>query len=627
MGSKEKEFSLIAVQSFPSCTERKSDFSSSVHPFHIKIINVDGLSQVSIPENYHVQVILFDQKYGSFVGNCWTGKPIKNESSQVTFNQNVYFYTSIPVKDLLLVIELVTQSKISKNFKTCGWMCLPLLKNDEDDLDEKNTMHYKVPLVQGSPLSLIINKKIVKKKKKKKKKPEPMVKSTGMEISLSQTPYPTLLKISHLIPENMLIDASYEIPGLMPMSSKTVIDPSYSLKLRLQKCITFVLERLCIRMHSSHEEVEEEIIEKFCKYQEKISNSKEANTKTARFLSSKASVVQRRLQVSVHNGYCFIQDPDIYHLHIEPPVTPTLSKNLRRASSMGTLSESKEESLVLRSDIKLSKIPDDPNISILFLLEYVISLPNTKEEEQHIPSSLSKTPTSNVAVVWGFCHLANLKENPSQNIALTCDPSLSPHKILFLKTAQEFEMTFSVFSLLKQNKIPPVPYLSDDHASVVDNSNSETQPKMPYFQPVLGHSTPKHKSVADIPMTVQQNEVDYSQKIIANPGSSKYDNNMALQEVTLVSSALPLVPPLLHSFPLEPGESSKTFTKLYWDKLQPVLDHHGKLATDIDTYVPYRINTDLELYCPPQKNECMMQFLAMSGYVVIFNLKIFPFNY
>ncbi|GFT18536.1 nephrocystin-4 [Nephila pilipes] len=614
MDPKEKELSLVGVQSLPLCAERKSDLSSSVQTFHIKILNVDGLSQALAPENYHIQVILFDQKYGNFVGNCWTGNPIKNQSSQITFNQNIYFYTSIPVKDLLLVIELLTPSKISQNFKTCGWMCLPLLKSDEDDLDERNTMHYKVPLVLGSPLSLIINKKIVKKKKKKKKKPEPMVKSTGMEISLSQASYPALLQISHLFHENILIDASFEIPGLMPISSKTLIDSSYSLKPRLQKCITFVLERLCIRMHSSHEEVENEIIEKFCRNQETVSNYNEAETKTSRFLSSKANVVQRRLQVSIYNGYCFIQDPDIYHLHIEPPVTPTLSKNLRRASSMGTLSESKEESLVLRSDIKLSKIPDDPKIVILFLLEYVISLPSTKEEKQHMPSSLSKTPTSSVAVVWGFCHLATLKENPTQNISLTCDPSLSPHKMLFLKTEQEFEMTFSTFSLLKQNKIPFASYLSDDQAPMVNDSHQyETHPKISYFQPVLGHSTPKHKSVADIPMTVQQNEVDFSQQIIANPGSSKYDNNMALQEVTLVSSSLPLVPPLLHSFPLEPGESFKTFTKLYWDKLQPVLDHHGKPATVIDNSVPYRIDADLELHCPPQKNECMMHFLAMSG--------------
>ncbi|XP_055932867.1 nephrocystin-4-like [Argiope bruennichi] len=613
METKEEEFKLNRVDYLPPCTERKSDVTSSSHTFHVKVSNIDGLSQTSSPENYYIQAILFDQKYGCFIGNCWNGKTVKNESNQIFFNQNFYFYTSIPVNDLLLVIELIGPSKICPNVRSCGWMCLPLLSEDEV-ADDKNTMHYKVPLVHGSPISLIVNKKVVKKKKKKKKKAEPMVKPTGMEISLSQASFPSLLQMAHLIPENVFIDASYKIPGLAPLTSKSTIDSSYPLKPRLQKCITFVLERLCIRTHSSHEELENEIIKKFCKYQETISNSDDAKSKTSRFLSSKARIVQRKLQVCVYNGYAFIQDPDIYHLHIEPPATPTMSKNLRRASSMGMLSDSKEECLVLRSDIKLTKVPDDINIAVVFLLEYVLALPSVKEDKEHVPSSLNKTPTSSVSVVWGFCSLGSLKENPAQCIALTSDPTLSPHKKLFLTTEQEFEMTFSAFSLLKQNKNPAASFISDDHSSVMTSSDhSETTAKTSYFQPVLGHSTPKHKSVADIPMTVRQSKVDYPQRVITNPGSSKNDNSFALQEVTLVPSSLPLVPPMLHLFPLEPGESFKTFTKLYWDKLQPVLDHNGKPATMIDSSVPYRLDMNLELHCPPQKNECMMQFLAMSG--------------
>lgn len=71
-------------------------------------------------------------------------------------------------------------------------------------------------------------------------------------------------------------------------------------------------------------------------------------------------------------------------------------------------------------------------------------------QNEHVPSSLNKTPTSTVSVAWGYCSLGCLKENPAQSIILTCDPSSSPHKILFLKTDQKFVMTFSTFSLLKQ---------------------------------------------------------------------------------------------------------------------------------------------------------------------------------
>lgn len=39
--------------------------------------------------------------------------------------------------------------------------------------------------------------------------------TTGMELSLSVMPYPLLLQIAHLVPENVLIDAADSIPGLI----------------------------------------------------------------------------------------------------------------------------------------------------------------------------------------------------------------------------------------------------------------------------------------------------------------------------------------------------------------------------------------------------------------------------
>ena len=62
----------------------------------------------------------------------------------------------------------------------------------------------------------------------------------------------------------------------------------------------------------------------------------------------------------------------------------------------------------------------------------------------------------------------------------------------------------------------------------------------------------------------------------------------------------------------ESGSAFKAFTKLYWDKLQPVLDHHGKPASILDSTQPYNINKNCELRSPPQRNECMLQFLAVS---------------
>ncbi|KAG8182994.1 hypothetical protein JTE90_027480 [Oedothorax gibbosus] len=602
---------ILRVESLPPSRERKSDLPSSFKTFHVKLQSIEGLKEPNDSVDFHIQALLFDQKYGNFVGSCWKGMTVQNEFSQIHFNQNFYFYTSIPAKDLVLVIELVAPSEVPNCEKSCGWMFLPLLNSEEEESEDDSPMYYKVPLVHGSPISLIPSEDVRKKaKKKKKEKPDPILKKTGLEISLLQAPFLSILQLSHLVPENVIIDASTQIPGLSSLAR----DASFSLKPQLQGCLTFLLERLCVRMASPRSDVDKVVLDKFQMHQA-IATTELVDPKVAKggiALPEKGAIVQRRLQVGVHNGYCFIQDPDIYHLHVEPSSTPAHSKSLRRASSMGSLSVSRHDCLVVRSDIKLSEVPDDPSILIVFLLEYVISLPDPKEEKKHLPSSLNKRRTANIAIVWGSCRLGTLKEDPSQSIELTCDPSTSPHRILFLSTQQQFEISFSAFSLLKQNKNLSNSYPFANHSSDLNSSGkSEESSRLSYFRPILKNSTPKHKSVADIPMAVEQN--DNSKKMSSKTIPRRNENNMALQEVTLVSSSLPVVPPQLHSFPLVSGETFKTFTKLYWDKLQPVLDHNGKPAFLIDTSVPYTIDADIEFNCPPQKNECAINILALSG--------------
>lgn len=65
-------------------------------------------------------------------------------------------------------------------------------------------------------------------------------------------------------------------------------------------------------------------------------------------------------------------------------------------------------------------------------------------------STISKSPTSNIAIAWGFVKLSNLWTNPSQTVTLSCDPSESPYKILFLRTPSNFELAFTAASLIKQ---------------------------------------------------------------------------------------------------------------------------------------------------------------------------------
>lgn len=71
-------------------------------------------------------------------------------------------------------------------------------------------------------------------------------------------------------------------------------------------------------------------------------------------------------------------------------------------------------------------------------------------KQSNAASTISKSPTSNIAIAWGFVKLSNLWINPSQNVTLSCDPSESPYKVLFLRTPSNFELAFTAASLIKQ---------------------------------------------------------------------------------------------------------------------------------------------------------------------------------
>ncbi|KFM60023.1 Nephrocystin-4, partial [Stegodyphus mimosarum] len=484
---------------------------------------------------------------------------------------------------------------------------MPLIGADKAGPNASNSLQYKVPLLYGTPLALLVVEDGIKG-----------ISSTqhtaGLEISLSLSRHPELLKLIHLVPENVVFDATYVIPGLIPESPDVIKDPEYLFKPHLQKCITLTLEKVCIRVQPSVQDAEFKIIEKIREHLDSELNK-----------SSKATIAQRRLQVAVYNGYRFIHEPDYYHLIVEPLVSSAMDN---------TAKPLREGVLILRSDIKLPNVPDDPDIAVVFLIEYIVSYPGSNGKETSVISSASKAPMSNFGICWGFSTLRSLRANSSENIILTCNPASYPHKTLFVKLANKFEMSFVTFSLSKQNKksMLPVPSAVEKQsvgsASVQEPQSVEASVM---YSPTINHPAQNYKSMINSPSQPFHSIPDYTEKAKTNVSRAFHSipeyvekgrtslefrenaNNMALQEITIVPSSLPLIPPLLHLFPFDSGLPSNTFTKLYWDKLQPVLDHHGKPAVQIDNSVPYSIDRDLELRSPPQKNEYMFQLLAISG--------------
>ncbi|XP_042904898.1 nephrocystin-4 [Parasteatoda tepidariorum] len=582
METETQQNKLSLVKYIPLSKERNLETLNNPQTFCVCLKHVEGFHESANTDSYRIQTVLFDQKYERFLGSFWSGKPVMTKNSLCFLNQNFYFYTSVPAKELLLVIEIISESK-DNQCKTCGWLYLLL-----DEIEDEVT--YKLPFIKGSSSFLLLD--VIETERKDINFADH---TTGLEISFSLSPQHNLLEISHLLPENVLIDPTTKIPGVLSQIEATD-DDEYAYQPHLQKCITFVLERLCVRMQSPLSLFEDEILQKV---QAHLSAVKPDETLL------RTRLIQRRLQVAVHNGFHFIQEPDFYNLLIP---TATSNKTLRRASSLGSVNVSGEERLVLRSDVKLPNIPDDPNINIVFLLEYIVALENS-QEVQMSATSVTKNPICHMIIAWGFCSLKILLKNPFQSIDLSCDPTFAPHKIKFLRTEKDLKLSFSASSLLKQKKnsslsSPP----SEPHEHVYSSPSKSDSSVVSSNVPFLKHVS-KYKSVADIPMSVEHSNGKNFEKVNS---VYKNDNNLSLQEVVLVPSSLPLIPPLLLSFPLRNGVPSGTFIKLYWDKLPSILDHHGKPAFFIDNPMKYKIDADIELHCQPQKNECMLNFIAIS---------------
>ncbi|CAI9572869.1 unnamed protein product, partial [Staurois parvus] len=87
------------------------------------------------------------------------------------------------------------------------------------------------------------------------------------------------------------------------------------------------------------------------------------------------SIQERRLHIGVHNGWCFVQPPQVVVVTPESrAVKANSATSLRkRQASAQTLSSS---ALVLRSRIRLPEMVDDPRFAIVFLLEYVFTVPS-----------------------------------------------------------------------------------------------------------------------------------------------------------------------------------------------------------------------------------------------------------
>uniref|UniRef100_A0A7N8XZ77 Nephronophthisis 4 n=1 Tax=Mastacembelus armatus TaxID=205130 RepID=A0A7N8XZ77_9TELE len=297
----------------------------------------------------------------------------------------LYFHTSLQFPTTVLVLELVSLSPRPDGSQQAlgqGFTVLDLFTSRPEvqaaEGDRRLSLHH------GSPRGLV----------------HPLVKDTadckglftidGTHLECVLKNHPALVSMMHPLPENVLVSGDENIPGLTASPTGDVL-----LRPQLLKMFPFTLNRLTVTLQPSLERFESQLLQ--------LISADCHNTQPGPEGTLRAVVIQeRRLHVGVHNGWCFLEKPQVVVLEPLAPGTKGTADSTSKESTLikdSSATSSPSEVLCLRSSLEL-KLANHHGLAIVFQLEYVFSAPIGPE------TMLSATSTSRAAFLqclrWGI---------------------------------------------------------------------------------------------------------------------------------------------------------------------------------------------------------------------------------
>ncbi|KAI3357106.1 hypothetical protein L3Q82_015577 [Scortum barcoo] len=382
-----------------------------------------GLSAAHLPQSqetsegeqdvaYQLRVTLFDRNHQQFFGKTWKSPPQRMKNNKISFNETdnelmmkldcvvmvkfvviqnehfdnvflpsmcymvlqvLYFHTSLRLPSTVMVLELVSLSPRPDGSQQAlgrGFAVLELFTNRPEaqaaDGDRRLNLHH------GSPRGLL----------------HPLLKDDvdyssflktidGAHLDCVLKNHPALVSITHLLPENVLGSGGETIPGLAASPTGDAL-----LRPQLLKMLPFTLNRLTISLQPSLEKFESQLLQ--------LINADCHNTKQPGPEGALRTVViqERRLHVGVHNGWCFLEKPQVVVLE---PLASGARDRADSTSKQSTLvkdssaTSSLPQTLGLRSSLEL-RLTNHRALAIIFQLEYVFSAPIGRET-MHVEKS------------------------------------------------------------------------------------------------------------------------------------------------------------------------------------------------------------------------------------------------
>ncbi|XP_038015634.1 nephrocystin-4-like isoform X3 [Motacilla alba alba] len=306
---------------------------------------------------YQLRLSLFDATYHHFFGRTWrsswrAASAAPPRSARATFNEVVYFHTSLNHPGIAAVVEVVMRAGKGdggSQHLSCGFGIIPLFHGGSEVTDPA-TEDRALKLYHGTPRALLhphFQDPV------EKNKYMTVMEKSHLQYGLKS--HQPLEAIFHLLPENLLISGLQTVPGLLPARGDT---GDCLQKPRLMKTVTCYLERLFIQLYPSLEEFEEELLD--------LLNSDRLLQANSAPDGEEVVVRERRLHVGVHNGLRFVQAPQVAVLVPEAELSPGRCQGVPNSGARGA-----GQVLVLRSRIQLSEMVPHPAFRVCFQLEYV----------------------------------------------------------------------------------------------------------------------------------------------------------------------------------------------------------------------------------------------------------------
>ncbi|OAF71947.1 Nephrocystin-4 [Intoshia linei] len=548
---------------------------------------------------------------------------IDKKSLNIAYNQNLYFYC--PTKfcnQTLLTIEFFKIN--SESEQLIGWTFIKL--NDKNGFDDvtstkKNSpKRYQVYIGSSNALLQLENME---------DDDNLLMVLKEMTISILTRTHNSMESLYHLFPENTVIGTNDTIPGLCKTNSIAATANS------LKKCLTIKTSTIHIeKLNIKCKQLLAVYEEKLC--QTIFRDMNENNQLTENCIG--LTVLERKCQIGLHNGWCYVDKPDVVELSIEDE-----SSNLRKKSRRKTL-HAKTSSMTIKENSCLSFKKrlnfdcyfEDTSLAIIFMILYTFE----EDFEKTVAHRRGYTHT----VLYGRWHPSQCGNIENVIIDLFSKSKGNPDStkiatpVIDVDSALNAILSFNFYNEAKmQNSVPVSPRSVLSDSKMVNSTKlSETIETLKKFSSTPPLYAPDQLS-ATSHLSLENRQVKLSQ--VASPNDLKFaQSNMMqisprvfvppelytqqeVQHAPSITTEMVETSAVMKNYPIIadiPGLARNrnldrvSFARIYEAGFPQILDTDGELPTNIDVNTEKEYVADYEAMNPLKTNEIIFQFLTFK---------------